>query len=168
MLSVLIVFSFKSRDWRMGFFPDFGSSSKDQVSRHILNRFLSWALAPLGMIGLWGVPVDDGLVCMRPGQSEGEAVFVDVYHRRIFSVDGIKRMGPRFKVLRLDSTLHGKNIRMSSEELLGLLLHHCAFFDVGGPSVPVRQMVQEMSRLFEGLYHPRESFRQRSGLPVRT
>ena len=163
----LILFSFNSRDWRMGYFPDFGSSSKEKLSRLVLNRFLSWALAPLGMIGLWGVPVDDGLVCMAPNVSKGEAVFVDVLNRRIISVDGVKRMGPRFKVLRLDPNLKGKNVRMSPEELLGLLLHHCSYFDLQGPSVPVRQMVYEMSRLYEGLYHPQESFRPRSGLPLR-
>ncbi len=163
----LVLFSFTSRDWRMGHFPEFGTSAKEHVSRHIMNRFLAWALAPLGIIGLWGVPVDDGLVCMRPSHSEGEAVFVDVMGRRILTVDSVKRMGPRFKVLRLDPTLHGKNVRMSQEELLTLLMHHSAYFDIQGPSVPVRQMIQEIARQYEGLFHPRESFRPRSGLPLR-
>lgn len=166
----IIVYSFTAKVWELGCFSDFGSPKatpeNKMAARIILNRFLSWALAPHGVLGLWGVTVDEGVVLQRATESKGEAVFIDVVGLKVFSLDGVKKIGPRFKILRLDSTLKGRNVRMSSEELLSFVSAHCAYFDYTGLSVPVRQMIQLLSRMSEGLLHPEESFRPRTDLSL--
>lgn len=166
----IMVYSFGAKVWELGAFNDFGSlkasPEKKLASRIIINRFLSWSLASYGIVGFWGVTVDGGVVLQRAKDSKGEAVFIDVVGLRVLSLDGVKKMGPKFKVLRLDSTLKGRNIKMSSEELLSFLSAHCSYFDYKGLSVPVRQMIQTMAKFSEGLVHPEESFRPRTDLSL--
>ncbi len=165
-----MVYSFNAKVWELGCFNDFCSqkspAEKKLASRIIINRYLSWSLASHGILALWGVTVDEGAVLQRAVESRGEAIFIDVVGLKILSLDGVKKMGPRFKVLRLDSTLKGRNIKMSSEELLSFLSAHCSYFDYSGLSVPVRQMIQVLSRMTEGLIHPEESFRPRTDLSL--
>ncbi|MGZ3787652.1 MAG: hypothetical protein ACXVLQ_03975 [Bacteriovorax sp.] len=162
----LMVYSFGAKEWQLGCYRDFGSSQVVLASRMIMNRFLSWALVPHGIVGLWGVTVDDGMVAQRPLDSKGEAVFIDIVGLRMISFDGIKKLRPHFKILRLDPTLKGRNIKMSNEELLSFLSAHCSYLDTAGLSVPVRQMVQALSKMTEGLLHPQESFRPRTDLSL--
>jgi hypothetical protein len=162
----LMVYSFGAREWQLGCYKDFGSSAAAFSSRMMINRFLTWALVPHGILGLWGVTVDDGMVAQKPLESKGEAVFVDVVGQRLISVDGVKKMRSNFKILRLDPTLKGRNIKMTSEELLTFLFAHCSYLDTAGLSVPVRQMVQALSKIIDGVYHPQESFRPRTDLSL--
>jgi hypothetical protein len=131
-----------------------------------MNRYLSWALAPLGIIGLWGVPVDEGVVVMSQKNAGGEGVFIDINRRVIMGLDGVKPIKGRFQLLRLDSTLKGRSITMSKEELLSFLMAHIIYFDYDGPSIPVRQMVQTLLTLARGIVYPRENYRPRSGLSL--
>lgn len=162
----LLVYSFAAKEWQLGCYKDFGSTGHAVASRMIINRFLSWALVAHGVIGLWGVIVDDGMVAQRAVDSKGEAVFIDVIGLRMISLDGVKKLRPHFKILRLDSTLKGRNIKMSNEELLSFLSAHCSYLDSSGLSVPVRQMVHTLSKMTEGLIHPEESFRPRTDLSL--
>jgi hypothetical protein len=132
----------------------------------IINRFLTWALVPHKIVGLWGVTVDDGMVAQRPIDSKGDAVFIDVVGLRMISLDGVKKLRPHFKILRLDPTLKGRNIKMSNEELISFLSAYCSYLDSSGLSVPVRQMIQTLSKMTEGLIHPEESFRPRMDLSL--
>ena len=162
----LMVYSYAAREWSFGCYKDFGSASVLVSSRIMINRFLSWALAPFGIIGLWGVTADEAIVAQKPIDSNGEAVFIDVKGLQMISVDGLKKLRPHFKILRLDSTLHGRNIKMTTEELLSFLSSHCTYLDSSGLSVPVRQVIQALSKMTEGLVHPRESFRPRTDLSL--
>lgn len=165
----LMVYSFGVKAWEFGAFHDFGSSkepAKRLAHKTIIHRFLSWALVHHGILGLWGVTVDEGMVLQRPIDSKGEAVFVDVVGNRILSLDGVKKLGPKFKVLRLDPTLRGRNVRMTNEELLSFMSAHCSYLDYSGLSVPVRQMIQTLSKMTTGLIHPEESFRPRTDLSL--
>lgn len=165
----LMVYSFGVKAWEFGCYSDFGSNkdnAKKIAARTVINRFLSWSLAHHGILGLWGVTVDDGMVLQRATESRGEAVFVDVVGNKILSLDGIKKLGPKFKVLRLDPTLRGRNIRMTNEELLSFLSAHCSYMDYSGLSVPVRQMIQTLAKMTEGLVHPQESFRPKTDLSL--
>lgn len=162
----LMVYSFGVKEWQLGCYKDFGSSHYNLASRMIIHRFLSWALVPHGIVGLWGVTVDDGMVAQRAIDSKGEAVFIDVKGLRMITLDGVKKLRPHFKILRLDPSLKGRNIRMSSEELLSFLSAHCSYLDSSGLSVPVRQMIQALSKMTEGLIHPEESFRPRTDLSL--
>ena len=165
----LMVYSFGVKLWEFGCYSDFGSnkeSDKVLAARIVIHRFLSWALVHHGILGLWGVTVDEGMVLQKNRESKGEAVFVDVVGNRILSLDGVKKLGPKFKVLRLDPTLHSRNIRMTNEELLSFMSAHSSYLDYRGLSVPVRQMIQTLAKMTEGLVHPEESFRPRTDLSL--
>jgi hypothetical protein len=162
----LMVYSFGVKEWKLGCYKDFGSNQVLLASRMTINRFLTWALIPHGIIGLWGVSVDDGLVAQRASDSKGEVVFFDIKGLRLLAIDGVKKIKPNFKILRLDPTLKGRNIKMSSEELISFLSTHCSYLDSSGLSIPVRQMLQTLSKMTEGLIHPQESFRPRTDLSL--
>lgn len=165
----LMVYSFGVKEWEFGCYSDFGSTrekEKQIAAKIILHRFLSWALVSQGILGLWGVSVHEGMVLQRPLESKGEAVFLDMVRNKIISLDGIKKLGPTFKILRLDPTLHGRNVRMTREELLSFLSIHCSYMDYAGLSIPVRQMIQTLARITEGLVHPLENFRPKTDLSL--
>lgn len=160
----LIVYAFSAKEWTMGCDSSFGSNERE--ARAVINRYLSWALAPLGIIGFWGVPVEEGIVVMNQRDSEAEAVFVDVRGRRTFSIDGSERMKPKFRVIRLDNSLRNKNLKMNQTEMMAFLAASTSFIDAQGLSVGVRQVIQALARDVEGLVHPRESFKPRTDLSL--
>ncbi len=162
----LMVYSFTAKEWKIGCYKDFGSAHCLLSSRIIINRFLSWALVPHGIVGFWGVQVGDSMVAQKVIDSKGEAVFIDIKGQQMITVEGVKKLRSEFKILRLDPILKGKNIRMSSEELLCFLSAHCTYLDSSGLSVPVRQMIQTLSKMTVGLLHPEESFRPRIDLSL--
>jgi hypothetical protein len=165
----MVIYSYVSIEWQMACFSDFGvEEDQNQAYRTIINRYLSWSLAPMGIVGFWGVPVKEGIVVMKQEDSIGEAVFFDMNNGLLLSMDGIKKVSPRFKILRLENNLRVKNKRMSKEELMGFLSHHTTFMDNRGMTVPVRQMVQVLAQTVEGMIHPKESFNPKSGPSVAT
>ncbi|MCF8057734.1 MAG: hypothetical protein K9K67_00445 [Bacteriovoracaceae bacterium] len=158
----LLVYSYAAEAWECGITDSFGENEEGIfAARTVLNRFLSWALAPLGVIGFWGVPVKEGLVVLRQKESQGEVVFFDLNKKKILSMDGVKSIPSRLKIMRLDNKLKNRNILMSSEELMSFLSVHTSFLDPEGHSLPIRQLLQAVSRRGEGLIHPRESFQPR-------
>ena len=162
----LMVYSFSSVVWQVGCFSAFGSGKNSSGARTVINRYLSWALAPFGIIGFWGVPVDEGIVVLRNQDSKGEAIFIDVAKQNIITQDGIKKIKGRFNILKLDSTLKGRNIRMTSEELIAFLTSHTTYFDYMGISMAMRFLIQELSKSSQGLVHPRENFKPRTDLSL--
>jgi hypothetical protein len=160
----MVVYAFSAGEWSMGCHHNIAKNERE--FRVVMNRFLSWALAPLGIVGFWGVPVEEGIVVMNQRESEGEVVFLNVRERRMFSIDGSERMKPRFRVIRLDSTLHQRNVNMNSTEVMAFLSATTVFLDTHGLSVGVRQMIQALSREVEGVIHPKESFKPRTDLSL--
>ncbi len=162
----LMVYAFAASEWQMACYPDFGSDVEVLSSRSVINRFLSWSLTSLGYVGFWGVPIDEGAVILRQSDSEGEAIFLDIRRKRMLTMDGYRKMNSRFKMMKLDNSLNGKNIRMNNEELLSFLSQYCTYFDYSGLSVPVRQLIQTIAQNVEGLLHPKESFKPRTDLTL--
>lgn len=158
----LMVYSFASVEWEVGVFPHFGEN--EFASQIVINRFLGWALSSLGIIGFWGTPVEEGIIVMNQKNSEGEAVFVDIRRRKIFTKEGTKTMKGLISVIRLDNSLKGRNVKMRNEELISFMSHYCTYFDFHGLSVPVRQMIHTLSKLSQGIIHPLESFKPRMDL----
>lgn len=158
----LMVYSYAADVWECGITEAFGQGDSGIfAARTVINRFLSWALAPHGVIGFWGVPVKEGMVVLKQSDSQAEVVFVDMNEKSMLSMDGKKSLPLRFRILRLDNKLSGRNIRMTSDELLSFLSVHSSFLDPTGLSRPMRQLLQALSRSAEGLIHPRESFQTR-------
>lgn len=160
------ILAFTAKEWRLAVVEAFAQEANKIVATQVINRYLSWALMPLGIVGFWGVPVDQGMVVMKPKDSKGEAIFVDRDQSVLYTCDGARTIAAQFKILRLDPTLHGKNQKMREEELFSFLMHHCTYFDYQGPTVSIRQLIGHFSKIFHGLVHPKESFRARGGLPL--
>ncbi len=158
----LMVYSYAAHTWECGVTDAFGMGDNGIfAARTVINRFLSWALAPHGVVGFWGVPVKEGLVILKQAESQAEAVYVDMNDKSLLSMDGRKPIPLRFRIMRLDNKLKGRNIRMTSDELLSYLSVNSSFLDPSGHSRPMRQLLQALSRSAEGLIHPRESFQTR-------
>ncbi len=162
----LMVYSFGAKEWQLGCYRDFGSEANTYSAKIMINRFLTWGLVASGILGLWGVGVEDSVVAQKMVDSNGEAIFVDIKNQRIISQDGVRKIPFNLKILKLDSSLRGRNVRMSSEELIGFLSIHCSYLDSAGLSVPVRQMIQSLSKMSQGMLHPQESFRPRTDLSL--
>jgi hypothetical protein len=162
----LMVYAFSAPEWQIACYPDFGIEADVLAARSVMNRFLSWSLSSLGYVGFWGVPVDEGMVVLRQSDSEGEAVFLDVRRKRMLTLDGHRKMNSRFNMIKLDSAISGKNLRMSNEELLSFLSQYCTYFDYNGLSIPVRQLIQTIVQNTEGLLHPKDSFKPRTDLSL--
>lgn len=158
----MMVYSLASHEWQLGVFSDFGSPRIEFASRAVLNRFLAWALSPLGIVGFWGSLVDEGAVVMKQSEAKGEVVFFDIVKKMTFSMDGHKKMRRRFKLMKLSESLKNRNMPMSPEELMSFLSVNCCYFDHRGQSVAIRQLIQTVARECEGLIHPKESFAPRA------
>lgn len=158
----LMVVSYGANEWKLGVLPEFGTDSYLMGSRAVINRYLSWALAPFGIAGFWGVPVEEGVVIDKQKHSEGEVVFFDVVRNRLLTSEGVRPFKSSFHVIRLDSILKDSTRPISRDEMIGFLSTHCAYFSLEGLSVPVRQVIQTVARQFEGRRYPQESFRARN------
>ncbi len=152
------VFSLRAKDWEIGVYKDFFSQENSASARISLSRLVAWALAPLGVIGFWGVSVEEGAVIMKNYSSMGEWFSIDLDKEIILTFEGVKELEADFSFIRLDNALNGQSKRMRSEELLSFLTMHTTFFDHNGLSIPARQMVQMLSKNFTGLIYPKENF----------
>jgi hypothetical protein len=157
----MIVHSVASPEWRMGCFPDFGNVDMEYQYRMVINRFLAWALAPLGIIGFWGTPVDEGVVIQRSFETRGEAVFFDVKERSFISQDGQKKMRYSFQIIKLDSNLANTSIELRFENLLSFLTVNTTYLGSLGLPTLVRQLIQTLCRVAQGQVYPKENFRPR-------
>ena len=162
----MMPYSHQSPLWGLGCFKDFGSQEKVVVSRIVLNRFLSYALAPMGIVGFWGEALEEGIALLPQNRSVGKAVFVDVKSENILSSKGFCRMGSRFKVFRLGSRYLNRDVQMGAEDLLPFLFSHLIYFDYGGPAEPVRRAVQGLSKLVTGVDCAPSNFYSMSNLPL--
>jgi hypothetical protein len=162
----MMVVSFSVNEWDLGCYQNFGEQENLVAYRSMVNRFLSWSLSSLGMVGFWGVPVDEGIVVLSQALSAGEVVFIDVIKDKILSIDGEKKLSNRFCVMRLSKTLRGRNVEMKQEELLSFLVQYCSYLDYQGLPIRVRQMIQLVAKKGYGLLHPYESFKPRTDLSL--
>lgn len=167
-VAMMVVSSF-AHTWEMGCYETFGQclSTTDDVDdqlmpyRIVMNRFLSWALAPLGVVGFWGIPVDEGAVVLQMKESKGETFYLDIFKRKCLSVDGVKTMNRKFEMLRLDSTLRDRQVVMRPDELSSFLSTRSSFMHEAGPTVPVRQVINSLAKTCQGVVYPRERFTPR-------
>lgn len=162
----LMVYSFASSEWQLGTFNNFGADEALMASRSIIARYLSWALASFGIVGFWGCPVEHGVVIMKQTDSQGESIWIDIMSKKIITIDGMDRISGRFNIIRLTSDFHGKNMKMSREELMGLLSNRCTYFDYAGLSVPVRQAIRSISGSIDGVLQLQKNFRPRTDLSL--
>ena len=155
----LMVYSFLCHDWELGVHQEFGGPLHETAYRIILGRFLALALAPLGICGFWGVCVDDAMVVMKRSAALGEAVFIDLAKSCLLVPEGVRPLDPGLSFIRLIDNLRGGSHRvMAAEELLSFLSTHCVFFDYNGLSVPIRQIIYNLSLNYRGNIYPKSRF----------
>ena len=147
----IIVYSSSASVWKLGCRSNFGEMSGEiKAYKIILNRFLSWALAPMGVVGFWGRYSNSELELLKQNDSDGELVFLDMYRNIGFNNKTFWTLGPEFRMVKRDST--GLNSLkeghvISQEEFISLLSMNCSFFDYKGLSLPIRQMIQRISKI---------------------
>lgn len=130
--------------------------------RTIFTRFLSFALASVGVVGFWGVPIEEGFVVMSPEASNNEALFVDLEKNIIITYDGIKDLDSDFQILRLDSTLRNEMKKMSREDLLSFLTMNTSHLSYDGSNPAVAETILELSEVAEGFIYPEANFKPRA------
>jgi len=159
----LMVYSFSASSWECGVTAGFSVGEEGIfAARSVLNRFLTWSLSGLGVIGFWGVPVDEGFVVLSQKEAHGEAVFIDLMNHKIVSMDGVKDISGGLEILRLDTALKDRSLAMRPSELLSFLSVKTSYLDPEGISLPVRQMVNQLSKIAFGKVYPRKSFQARA------
>lgn len=160
----LIVYSFRFKEWQMGCHAAFAEGENAFEAKMVLGRFLGWSLSMLGMVGFWGVPVEEGIVINKPVECKGEVVFLDVKRMVMLTIEGEKKIKSAFTIIRLDNTLSNRNIRMTKEELVGFLSSSTVYVDFQGLTISVRQVIQEIAHFAHGKIHPAVNFRPRMNL----
>ena len=130
----------------------------------IMVRYLSWALAPKGIISFWGVPVDEGIVVMKPKEANFESIFIDIEAGVYITQDGVKDMPSDMQVLRLDESLKDRVKRMSKEELVSFLSTNNCYFSYQGLDFRVRAAIYEFVTMIDGYVYPIENFQPRNEL----
>lgn len=145
----MMVYSLANPLWELGLASTLETTEELMGLRIMLNRYLSWALAPHGLIGFWGVSTGDGFVVMRQAQSFGEAVFVDVAKRQHFSSAGVRPFEGNFTILRADKgAVPGKHL--SREELVSFLSTHSTYFSHTGIPQILRKAALSLGSLARG------------------
>ncbi len=163
----LMVYSYAAPSWECGVTGNFCVGEKGIfAARSVLNRFLTWSLSSLGVVGFWGVPVDEGFVVLNQKDAQGEVVFIDVLNQKMVSMDGVKDISGGLEILRLDSGLKERSLVMRPSELLSFLSVKTSFLDPEGISTPVRQMVNQLSKFALGKVYPKSSFQPRTDMDL--
>ncbi len=164
--TALMVYSERTNFWEMGCFSDFGSGSDLFAYRSVINRYLSWALVPHGVLGFWGTSIDEGAALLRPGEAQANAVFFDVFKRKMISGKDVRPFPCPLKILELDQHLEQQNLSIHREELYSLLSRRNTYLSMGQLPVPVRQMLQKLSVMGQGYLYGREFFRSKIDLAL--
>ncbi len=146
----LMIWAFQNTNWELAFSPSLNLTDNLVIYRIIFNRFLSWALAPLGLCGFWGHFTNGGVVVKKMLEAHGEAVFFDVLQKRIVGPSGIQKITSGLTIYKVD--VRAKlTTQMTGETLAGFLFHSTSYFDLNGLSVPVRQAILWLTKTATGV-----------------
>lgn len=130
--------------------------------RIVLTRFIGFALANQGVIGFWGVPVEEGFVVMKAKDAKAESIFVDVKKGLILTYNGAKPMQSNMQILRLDSSYKNEVSVMRRETLLSFLSMNTCYFSYNGFEPQVKEALYEISSIAQGIIYPTENFKPRT------
>jgi hypothetical protein len=162
----ILIYSHGTSEWQLGTLENFATTETEYESQIVISRYLAWALAPVGIVGFWGVAVDDGAVVMNSHASRAEAVYFDIFNGQMITRSENLKMTASMNLHRLDPCLKGRNKSMSKEELYSFLINKTTYFDYVGPSIQVRQLVQQISKSVSGIVLPFEDFRPKTDLSI--
>ncbi|MBI2521896.1 MAG: hypothetical protein HYV97_15880 [Bdellovibrio sp.] len=146
----LMIWAFQNSTWEMAFTPTASLNDNLMMYRAVFNRFLSWALAPLGICGFWGHFTNGGVIVKKMREAHGEAIFFDVLQKRILGPGGIQKISSGLTVYRLDARAK-LTTQMTKEEFAAFLFHSTSYFDLQGLSMPIRQAILWLTKTAVGV-----------------
>ena len=137
--------------WELALHPDISHTDQMVGVRVVLVRFLSQALAESGIIVYWGTVKDDTVIVMKQMQSFGEAVFIDMSKKMIYSNGGEMKLGASFKILRKDKEV-SHAMKMSREDIISFLSVSTCLLSFSGISHAMKKAIYELSANASGSY----------------
>lgn len=155
----MMIYSEMNPMWELGL----KTTHNKEAIRCVLTRFLSFAFTATQteVVGLWGVPVEQGVVVMSPKKSNFESVFVDVAKNQILCYGEVKTIESEVEILRLDETFSDSMRVMSREELLSFLSVSTCHLSFSELDINVREVIFKICHLSKGFIYPEENFKPR-------
>lgn len=144
----VMVYSIRMKEWEAGGRSDFAKNADQQSVRVMLNRFLAWSMAPLGIVGFWGKAADKNLELVKQAQSGGEAFFIDLMRQKVYSQDGIFTFNHFEQFIKKEKLYKMDKRKASREEAIAFLSMATCWLDPEGMATPIRQMVHKASELW--------------------
>lgn len=130
--------------WELAIHPDISQTEQMVGLRVVLVRFLAQALAEQGVLSYWGTVKDGTVIVMKQAQSFGEAVFIDLHNKVVFSNGGETRLGTSLKILRKDKDVPVA-MKMSREEIISFLSVSTCLMNFNGISHAMKKAIYELS-----------------------
>lgn len=137
--------------WDLAIHNDLSQTDQMVGLRVILVRYISQALAEIGVLCYWGTVKDDTVIIMKQLHSFGEAVLIDVSKKVIFSNGGEMKFGSSLKIIRKDKDL-GHPTTMSREDLIGFLSVSTCLLSFNGITHSMKKAIYELSSYASGSY----------------
>ncbi len=148
--------------WKIGLL-----TSEDHLQiKTTLIRLISFALAPLGIIGFWSSLIDDGIVILRKEEAKGMACFIDVRSDLLYTNGKILDLLQVKNIVRLDRTLQRKSMPMPREKLISFLHEYTTYIDPYGLHPILKRTINELSLKVNGTIYPTKSFHSSSALSL--
>jgi hypothetical protein len=164
--AALLVFSDKHSIWDMGLKLDLTIEKDQSVFKIVLSRMMGLAMANLGILSFWAVPVDEGVVIMRQQDANAETVMVDLNRQVMLTIEGEKPLAASTQLFRLDSSLHSKPKLMPREEVLSFLCSHLNYFNYAGVNQEIKALLTRLAVTYPVYKLAVESFKPRTDLSM--
>lgn len=136
--------------WDLALNPEILHTDQMVGIRIILVRFLAQALAEQGILCYWGTVKDNAVIIMKQAQSFGEAVFIDVNKRCIFSNGGEIKFGTSLKIIRKDKE-HVSG-HLSREDLIGFMSVSTCLLSFTGITPSMKKSIYDLSSYASASY----------------
>lgn len=142
--------------WDLAINHDLNQTEQMVGLRIILVRYLAQALAEQGVLAYWGTMKEENVIVMKQGQSFGEAVFIDMAKKMIFSNGGEARLSSAVKIIRKDKEVRVSTL-MRREELISFLSVSTCLLSFTGITQSMKRAIYELSASASGTYGVSES-----------
>lgn len=137
--------------WDLAIHHDLSHTDQMIGLRVILVRYISQALAEMGVLCYWGTVKDDTVIVMKQLNSFGEAVLIDVNKKVIFSNGGEMRLGSSLKIIRKDKEV-SHPVSMSREDLIGFLSVSTCLLSFNGITHSMKKAIYGLSSYASGSF----------------
>lgn len=142
--------------WDLLINPEIAHTDQMVGMRVVLVRFLSQALSVQGVLSYWGTVKEDTLIMMKQAQSFGEAVFIDLEKKMVFSPVGEMKLGSNLKIIRKDKeSPHANNL--SREEIISFLSVSTCLLSFNGITPSMKKSIYDLSLFSTASYSVTET-----------